>query len=361
MPSKGESRHRPVKPEPGRAPENFIAELEKAGITMQRSGGVLNTEENILTGSEQWRKLLSLLVDLPEPIGVDIYLNFTGGGLAYKPPPGKRPRRDYYQELMDYLPRLNPEDRTSDYDSVHGDARWIVEAAVRMVEDAPKTCPGARDVPEGRFMLCVGVEFKNLTLNITVLRRTSGTSEETPPVEVRGLGRAPKNFIAELEKAGIHMHKSEGVLEAEENIPTGSKVWRKLLSLLAELPKPIGVDICLNFTGDSLAYVPPRGKRPRKDYFQELMDHLPRLNPEDRESDHGMVHGDARSIVEAAVRMVEDAPKTCPAARAVPEGHYMLSVEVEFKNLILNITVFRKNSGALAIVPPIENRKPNHT
>ena len=174
-------------------------------------------------------------------------------------------------------------------------------------------------------------------------------------------GEAPDSFIDELLKSGISMSDCGGVRVARMNIPTGSGAWQKLVSLLADLPEPTTVDICLNFTGRKLAYVPPRTRRSKRDYFVELMDYLPRLNPEDRTSDHGMVHGDARWLVEAAVRMVEDAPEACPAAREVPEGHYMLSVDVEFENLIIYITVFRKNSGALAVIPPVENRKPNHT
>ena len=174
-------------------------------------------------------------------------------------------------------------------------------------------------------------------------------------------GKVPKRFIDELRESGISLYNCHGLVGAEMNIPTGSPQWRKLRSLLAELPKPTGVDVNLNFTGPDPVYVPPRKQRRKSNYGWELLQYLPKLNPDDHWSDDGFVHGDARWLVEAAVRMVEDAPEECPGAREVPEGHYMLTLDFAFRNLLLHVTVFRKNSGSLAVHPPVENREPTHT
>ena len=174
-------------------------------------------------------------------------------------------------------------------------------------------------------------------------------------------GKLPKRCIDELHESGITMYKCTGAMGARMNIPTGSLQYRLLLSMLAKLPEPTGVDINLNFTGPDPDYIPPRGQHPERDYAWELLQYLPKLNPKDKWSDYGAVHGDARWLVEAAVRMVEDAPEGCPGAREVPEGHYMLTLDIIFSNVMLHITVFRKNSGALAVHPPIEDRKPTHT
>ena len=189
-----------------------------------------------------------------------------------------------------------------------------------------------------------------------------GTKRHRPEPALDGLcSKVPKRFIDGLRESGISMNNSHGLVSAAVNIPTGSPQWRKLLSLLAELPKPTGVDINLNFTGPDPVYDPPRDQRSKRNYAWELLQYLPKLNPDDHWSDDGFVHGDARSIVEAAVGMVEDAPEECPRAREVPEGHYMLTLDLTFRNLLLHVTVFRKNSGALAVHPPIEDREPTHT
>ena len=173
---------------------------------------------------------------------------------------------------------------------------------------------------------------------------------------------APEHLIEEMRESGIRIGERDGSHSVETGIPTGSPQYRKFLFLLAELPEPTRVDISLQWTRhgeeDNALH---KGHRSRDDYFNDLFDCLPALNP-----DHPIceccgccsVKGDARTIVEAAVRLVEDPPEEVPAARELPEGRYVQTVEVIFHNAICPIPVFRKNSGALAVHPPIENRKP---
>ena len=177
---------------------------------------------------------------------------------------------------------------------------------------------------------------------------------------------APKHLIEEMRESGIRIRERDDhkAYRAETGIPTGSPQYRKFVSLLAELPEPTRVDISLRWTrhGEEVDEM-HTGYSSRDHYFEELFSCLPGLNP-----DHPLceccgccsVKGDARTIVEAAVRLVEDPPEEVPGAREVPEGHYVQTVEVGFRNVHFLILVFRKNYAALSAHPPVENRTPVH-
>ena len=135
----------------------------------------------------------------------------------------------------------------------------------------------------------------------------------------------------------------------ETDILSGSPMWQKLLTMIARLP-PTDVEITLDLTGDYPFYAPPIPDG--TDYYCECMGELAKLNPDHQYSEHGTAYGDARWLIEAAVKMVEDPPDCCIGARRVPDGYYMLTLDIEFANLILYVAVFRKSVTALQLKRP---------
>ena len=204
--------------------------------------------------------------------------------------------------------------------------------------------------------LCVGIPYLELKMS------ELGTKRRWYKYVQPKLPDAPKHLIEEMRVAGIDILERDGSYSVETVIPTGSPQYRKFLSLLADLPEPTKVEISLQWTkhgeeGNELH----KGLRSRRDYFWDLFSCLPSLNPDHRPCeccDCCSVRGDARTIVKDAVSLVEDPPEDVPGARELPEGRYVQTVELIFGNVIFPIPVFRKSSGALAVHPPMEDRKP---
>ena len=171
------------------------------------------------------------------------------------------------------------------------------------------------------------------------------------------LGNAPKHFVEAARESGVHISKMLSSSHSETYIPTGSGMWRTLVAELATLPKPVLVRLSIHgtpfwssnkseeFSWDTYEL-----------YHKELERELGKVNPDGAGQYH--VRGDARWLVEAVVQMVEDSPARCRAARVVPEGHFMLSLQIEFRDLKLLVSVYRKNSGPLALFPAVVNRQP---
>ena len=133
-------------------------------------------------------------------------------------------------------------------------------------------------------------------------------------------------------------------MSVDTPIVSGSDLWEQLLSMIARLERNTEVEITPNLRGDYPLYDPPIPDG--TDYYWELMGELARLNPQHQYSKHGTAYGDARWLIEAAVEMVEDPPACCVGSRRVPDGYYLLTLELELRNLILYVPVIRKSATA---------------
>ena len=172
------------------------------------------------------------------------------------------------------------------------------------------------------------------------------------------LGNAPKHFVEAARESGVHISKMLSSSHSETYIPTGSGMWRTLVAELATLPKPVLVRLSIHgtpfwssnkseeFSWDTYEL-----------YHKELERELGKVNP-DGAGDRYRVRGDTRWLVEALVIRLEDPPAGCRVARALPEGQFMLSVRIEFRDLELLVAIYRKNSGPLSVFPAVENRQP---
>ena len=132
-------------------------------------------------------------------------------------------------------------------------------------------------------------------------------------------------------------------MSVETDFVSGSDLWEQLLSMLADLKQNTEVEITPNLCGDLPLYDPPIPDG--TDYYWEIMGELAKLNPQHQNSKHGTAYGDARWLIEAAVKMVEDPPECCIGARRVPDGYYMLTLELFFSNLLLYVPVIRKSAN----------------
>ena len=151
----------------------------------------------------------------------------------------------------------------------------------------------------------------------------------------------PKKFIKELGALGLPM-STAGIGHSNAEIQAGSPLYARFVEMLHTLP-PIEVDILLDLSDSPLSGGEESDDEADESaHFMELMNYLPNVNPGHRPLRNRGVRGEARSIIEAVVQLVEDPPESCPQARAVPVGVYMLTVQVHFSNLILFIRVRRK-------------------
>ena len=149
----------------------------------------------------------------------------------------------------------------------------------------------------------------------------------------------PPEFIEQLKDMGLPI-SHVGITHTLGNIAAGSPQWLELVEMLHSLP-PTNVEILLSLSGPDDVYEDPNS--PDASYIGELVDHLPTLNPGCLRTTNQHVSGDARTIIEAVVRTLEDPPACCPAARCVPDWHYIASVKMEFSNLLLRVTVSRRS------------------
>ena len=153
-------------------------------------------------------------------------------------------------------------------------------------------------------------------------------------------GAVPQEFFDQLSDIGIIM-SSTGFRYALVDIPAGSPQWHAFVVMLHSLP-PTNVDLGLSVSGPEDVYEDPDS--PDSNYVMEFAHYLPELNPGCSLDMDQLVSGDARTIIEAVVRAVEDPPACCPSARAVPEGHYMAHLVIEFANLFMEVCIRRKSS-----------------
>ena len=156
---------------PDTVPMWFIKELRSLGLRMEGYGGWLHVAQNTLpSDSPQYRRFLAMLVRLGNT-KVKVRLTWTGeGNLPYDSP---NQRAMYYSyELMEQVTGLNPNFPNERPKTAFGEASWLVEAAVRMVEDPPESCNKARMIPHGRYMMSVEIQFQNLICFVSVFRKS---------------------------------------------------------------------------------------------------------------------------------------------------------------------------------------------
>ena len=156
--------------------------------------------------------------------------------------------------------------------------------------------------------------------------------------------RVPMSFIRDLRELGVRLNVSGSAFSAIDHIPSNSPQYKTLLDMLARL-KNVKVEVWLGFTSDEVLYDPPGDPGPT--YFpDELGQQLRKMIPDDPKWQREVACGEALWLVESVVRMVEDPPECCPDARGIPEGHYIMSVELHFLNLLCYVSVFRKCNAA---------------
>ena len=157
---------------PDTVPMWFIKELRSLGLRMEGYGGWLHVAQNTLpSDSPQYRRFLAMLVRLGNT-KVKVRLTWTGeGNLPYDSP---NQRAMYYSyELMEQVTGLNPNFPNERPKTAFGEASWLVEAAVRMVEDPPESCKKARVIPHGRYMMSVEIQFQTLICYVSVFRKST--------------------------------------------------------------------------------------------------------------------------------------------------------------------------------------------
>ena len=162
----------------------FIEDLERLGVTVKKHGQLFGGETSIPSGSPQYQSLLDMLGNLGDT-RIDVYLNWTGSNKPYNVVDSRTTFYSY--ELRDQMDGLNPEHPHRIPGAARGEASWLVEAAVKMVEDPPECCEKARMIPDGHYMISVEVEFMNLTFAVSVFRKSKSlcvARELTHPTSV---------------------------------------------------------------------------------------------------------------------------------------------------------------------------------
>ena len=156
-----------------KVPPRYIKELRSMGLTISRWRNAVISDP-IEVGSEFWTRLMEMVQSLP-PTRVKIIPTLSCPNQLYRP---SVPRPlGFYEELRQYLPTLNPSDPQSSKGSLFGDASWIIQAAVRALEDPPASCPSARALPPGHFVLSLRVQFFNLVFRVPVFRKFNETTD----------------------------------------------------------------------------------------------------------------------------------------------------------------------------------------
>ena len=155
-------------------------------------------------------------------------------------------------------------------------------------------------------------------------------------------GRVPMSFIDGLRSLGVRLHDCGSAFGAMDNIRSDSPEYRDFLEMLSRLGD-IKVEVCLGLKSQDPLYDPPGGPRPTI-FTTELREQLRLLIPAVPDSWRGDACDKPRWLVESAVQMVEDPPERCTDARNIPEGHYVMSVEIYFANLICYVSVFRRSN-----------------
>ena len=154
--------------------------------------------------------------------------------------------------------------------------------------------------------------------------------------------RVPMSFIRDLRELGVRVEDCGLQFGAIDHIRSNSPQYKTLLDMLAELDN-VKVEVWLGFTSQEVLYCHPGELRPTF-ISNELGEQLLKMIPDDPKWQRGIACGEARWLVESVVRMVEDPPEACTDARSVPEGQYIISVEMHFANLLCYVSVFRRSS-----------------
>ena len=150
-------------------------------------------------------------------------------------------------------------------------------------------------------------------------------------------GGVPQEFVDQLSDMGLII-SHVGITHTLVDIEAGSPRWFKFVDMLHELP-PTHVDLWLTLSGPEDVYNEPDS--PDSNYIMEFVRYLPTLSPGCSLDMNQHVSGDARTIIKAVVRAVQDPPACCPAAQAVPSGHYMTNLEIEFSNLLMEVSIHK--------------------
>ena len=164
-------------------------------------------------------------------------------------------------------------------------------------------------------------------------------------------GRVPKWFIRELQGLGVGLKDRGLQMCAVEHIRSESLEYKILLDMLTRL-KDTKVVVMLGYKRDEPVYDPPC-PIPKSYFMIELHNELPKLVTNDPFSQSGVARGEARWLVDAVVRMMIDPPECCVKARNIPIGHYILSVQMHFANLICHVSVYKNTNAPPTVTEPL--------
>ena len=152
-------------------PNKVIKILSSLGLPMSESGNE-HSGPVIAVASELCEKVLVMLYMLSPMVEADVYCDLSDRRDSDKLDDSRDPSGpEYFHELQEYLPNVNPGHPSLRGGGVRGEGRTLVEAVVKMVEAPPQCCPLARAVEEGVYMLTLVVKFPNLALLVPVHRK----------------------------------------------------------------------------------------------------------------------------------------------------------------------------------------------
>ena len=168
-----------------------------------------------------------------------------------------------------------------------------------------------------------------------MVKRTIAVVDEYDDPRVK----VPLKFIRKLEAMGLPMVKS-AVLYSDTELEAAGPVWEKFVQALEDV-RGVYVDVAVKVCGrpgDPL-YKTPKGT----DHWDEAYRILRARLPEGYTSSR-IRYSDAAEDIHAVVRELVDPSESHTLLHGAPEGVYLISLQLFFRNLWFCIRINRKRN-----------------
>ena len=174
------------------------------------------------------------------------------------------------------------------------------------------------------------------------------TTAKPPPAPAATI---PPAFVSNLASIGFRIAECErGFYMAHKDLITASEMWEKALPFI--IKDLAGVSVGLTYVAHSMPNDelyraplrdPPVDNEEPTHHLEEVWRHICAKSG-GRMANPFQKFADAGAALPLLVQELMDPPDSCPLSQAAPDGAYMVTLKLFFKNLWLHLRIHRKRS-----------------